>query len=622
MRFRQDINILRGIAVFLVVIFHFFPSILPNGYLGVDVFFIISGFLISLGILKDNDNNKFSYIDFYKRRIHRIIPAALAMLIVVTAFQIFVLLPSDLNKYASSLEATLFFGANIYFFLTGGYFGGNDAVKPLLHMWSLGIEEQFYIFFPVVFIVSLTLIKKRALFLSFVSLILVCSYILNIYLFKIGGQNPAFFLLPTRLWQFLVGVIAAYIIYYRKGLPFRYKYLSQIGLILIGINLFYVKKSIPDATILSLGIFLIITNSLNISRNLITIFLSFLGKVSFSLYIWHWPIAAFLNYYNISKIPAWHSAIGLALSIGISYISWLYIEEKYRRPVNTKRLISGIAVIYIALIGGSSLIKLNNGLPQRFNADINEVASAVDSNFRCPKLNSFLYGGSKACIIEYGENRELKTAVVGNSHSLMYAPVISKVKQQDVLVVPLNGCTPTYDYNLNPTCLKQFEANLVSVSKDNRIHNVVIGTTWGSRAMVDDKGKQIEVDHTKFNESLLKTINNLEAAGKNVYLIGPIATPGIGNNFASDLSRSLAFGSNENSIKQKESIQFFNNEFLDDIIFWKEKLGKNFIPTYESLCDEKFCYYRREGITYFADDNHLSQQGANATKENFLNSLN
>lgn len=618
MKFRQDINILRGISVLLVVVFHFFPNILPNGYLGVDVFFILSGFLISLIILKDRDENKFSYADFYRRRIHRILPAALAMFFIVTVIQFFVLLPSDLLKYSSSLDASLFFVPNIYFFLSGGYFGGNDAVKPLLHMWSLGIEEQFYILFPFLFILSINFIKKVRFFLLLVFVVMLFSYSLNVYLNFIGGQNASFFLLPTRLWQFLVGVLAAYIIYIRDGRVFGYKYMSLLGCFLIFFNVVYVFRLIPAATVISIGVFFIIINSLDISNNLITRLLSFLGKISFSLYIWHWPIASFLNYYNINGVEIWQAVLGLTISLIISYLSWRYIEDRFRKPLKTKRLLTGIGLIYIVLIGTSYLITENSGFPARYNSEINNVSMAVDSNFRCPKLNSFLYGGSKACVIEVDNDKNYNIAVLGNSHALMYAPIVAEAKNKSVLIVPLNGCTPTSDVNLSAICIRQFKQNLDAVKKDNNISEVVIGTTWGHQKMVDEKNKVVSMNHSIFNESLLSTIKELQVYGKEVYLIGPIATPSSNNNFASDLSRGMAFGKDISNIEQKQPVNIFLDTYSKDIKFWKSQLGDNFIPTYKSLCDESFCYFRKKGRTYFSDSNHLSAEGSKTTKQNFI----
>ena len=618
MKFRQDINILRGISVLLVVVFHFFPNILPNGYLGVDVFFILSGFLISLIILKDIDEKKFSYADFYRRRIHRILPAALAMFFIVTVIQFFVLLPSDLLKYSSSLDASLFFVPNIYFFLSGGYFGGNDAVKPLLHMWSLGIEEQFYILFPFLFILSINFIKKVRFFLLLVFVVMLFSYSLNLYLNFIGGQNASFFLLLTRLWQFLVGVLAAYIIYIRGGRVFGCKYMSLLGCFLIFFNVVYVFRLVPAATVISIGVFLIIINSLDISDNLITRLLSFLGKISFSLYIWHWPIASFLNYYNVNGVEIWQAVLGLTISLIISYLSWRYIEDRFRKPLKTKRLLTGIGLIYMVLIGTSYLITENSGFPARYNSEINNVSMAVDSNFRCPKLNSFLYGGSKACVIEVDNDKNYNIAVLGNSHALMYAPIVAEAKNKSVLIVPLNGCTPTSDFNLSATCIRQFKQNLDAVKKDNNISDVVIGTTWGHQNMVDEKNKVVSMNHAIFNESLLSTIKELQVYGKEVYLIGPIATPSSNNNFASDLSRGMAFGKDISNIEQKQPVNIFLDTYSKDIKFWKSQLGDNFISTYKSLCDESFCYFRKKGRTYFADSNHLSAEGSEITKQNFI----
>ena len=285
--------------------------------------------------------------------MHRIIPAVLAMLVLVTIFEMFILLPSDLVSFASSLDSTLLFFANIHFFLTGGYFGGNDEVKPLLHMWSLSIEEQFYILFPFLFILSIRSIKKPTYLIFFILTFLFFSYSLNILLSFIGGQNASFFLLPTRIWQFLVGCIAALILHERNDEIFGYKYISLFGCFLMVLNIFIIIPIIPSATIISLGVFLIIINSLKINNNIIMRLLSFLGKISFSLYLWHWPIASFLNYYNVNEIEAWQSIVGFFLSVVISYLSWKYIEERFRKTIKTKRLLILIGFIYLGLIGVS-----------------------------------------------------------------------------------------------------------------------------------------------------------------------------------------------------------------------------------------------------------------------------
>lgn len=615
MKFREDINILRGISILLVTVFHFFPKILPNGYLGVDVFFVISGFLISLGILKNTKDNSFSYIDFYKRRIHRIIPAVLVMLLVITAFESMILLPSDLIKFSQSLQATLGFISNIYFFLTGGYFGGNDALKPLLHMWSLSIEEQFYLLFPFLFLLIIKFIKTSKKLLLAVIFIFLISYFLNIYLETIGGGNASFFLLPTRIWQFLVGTIAAIILHERAVQPFNLKYISVIGLIIMAVSNYLKIPFIPEATLISLGTFLIIINSMRVVPNVINNTLSFLGKISFSLYLWHWPIASFLNYYNIESIELWQSIIGLLLSVVIGYLSWKYIEEKFRKPLKTKKLLLGIGIVYLILIGLTQNIINNSGFPNRFNKDINEVASAIDSNFRCPKLETFIYGGAKACYIKVNNNKNYDLAVLGNSHSLMYAPVIAESYRKSILVVPLNGCTPTVSMNLNTLCRKQFEQNLQAVKNDPKIKAVVIGTTWGHRKMIDSQGIEKDINHTEFNESILQTISALRQSNKEVYLIGPIATPTI--NVPAELSTSLRFDKNIDHIEQKESYKIFAKDFQKDIDFWKLKMGDHFITTYEDLCDNDFCYFRRNGETYFADEGHLSQTGAKTTIESF-----
>ena len=148
---RIDIDVLRAISVISVIIFHLDKNLFPLGYLGVDIFFVISGYLITKIIIKDLENKKFSFKNFYLRRIRRILPAFLVVLFATLLFTFLILLTSDFKVFIESMIASLGFFPNIYFWITGGYFGANDELKPLLHLWSLGVEEQFYLFFPIIF---------------------------------------------------------------------------------------------------------------------------------------------------------------------------------------------------------------------------------------------------------------------------------------------------------------------------------------------------------------------------------------------------------------------------------------------------------------------------------------
>ena len=190
---RIDIDFLRALSVLSVIIFHLDRSFFPLGYLGVDIFFIISGYLISKIIIKECNNNSFSFYNFYIRRVRRIIPVLLLVLITITILSSFLLLLSDLKSLSKSLLSSLGFFPNMYFWITGGYFGTNDELKPLLHLWSLGIEEQFYLFFPLIFyfILKKKFFKKIKIFV--VLFFIIISYSLNLILIQKGHFDPIFF---------------------------------------------------------------------------------------------------------------------------------------------------------------------------------------------------------------------------------------------------------------------------------------------------------------------------------------------------------------------------------------------------------------------------------------------
>ena len=618
---RNEIDALRALAVLAVIGFHFFPSAFPYGFLGVDLFFVISGYLITKLLQEQLLNTTFSYLLFYIKRIRRIFPALLVMLCVTSIAAVLILTAPDLERYAKSQLATLSFIANIYFWRTGGYFSTTDELKPLLHMWSLGVEEQFYLFFPLVLAITLKLCKTIYGRLAVILLISVCSYSVNIYLTSIGGANPVFFLLPTRVWQFGLGCFFAILpLVELKKFRINSNMVFSFAIVLVGVSLISPPTAIPSATFLSLGAGLILWNSLNeqsvLSRLLSAKPIQVIGLSSFSLYLWHWPILVFLKYIYIDELSVLVLFIALFFTLALSYFSWAYIENPFRRATSTKNLLLFVASIYLILIGFALLAITSAGYPNRDSALINSISSAIDSNYRCPPSSYRLYGASRSCLIgDAGAKPSI--ALLGNSHAQMYAPSIEKSlfnNKRAGLIIPLNGCLPTIDINISQDCLRMASINYEALNNDNSIKTVVIAMTWYSDNLVDKGGNIIfDADFRLKEESMMSLINGLTKAGKSVYLVAPIAIPNF--DFASQASRALKFdkGDTPFSISRAE----FDKKYGRIISSLSSNLGVRLIQPHEVFCDKNECFFADSQGAYFSDSNHISSYGAKKLQKAF-----
>jgi peptidoglycan/LPS O-acetylase OafA/YrhL len=617
---RREIDGLRALAVIAVIVFHFFPNALPSGYLGVDLFFVISGYLITFLISKQAAKSEFRLSSFYLKRAKRILPAMLAMLIASSIAATWILLAPDLQRYAKSQLATLSFIANIYFWRTGGYFSTSDELKPLLHMWSLGVEEQFYLLFPAILIIIFKFIGSQSLKISALLLIAMCSYGMNIYLANIGGSNPAFFLLPTRIWQFSIGGFFALLPTAQLASSLRLNLTFITGLALIIINFIAPQSQIPNATLLTLGTGLILWNKLNsnspLLRYLITKPVELVGLCSFSLYLWHWPILVFLKYIYVDSVPLHILMSALPATILISYLSWRYIENPFRNGVSIKGTLYAIIITYILLVAYAVTILALKGLPSRDTDLANSIANAIDSNYRCPPTSYRIYGASRSCLI--GDSKKIPSlALLGNSHAQMYAPAVIEslnANHQAGLIIPLNDCLPTIDLNISTECLKMAEINFQAIEKDKNLRTIIIAMTWYSNDLVDKSGTQFSdptfIDREK---SIMVLIDNLAKSGKDIYLIGPIAIPNF--DFASVASRNMKFG----NITGISSISraSFDEQFKPLISFFSKQLKDRFITPHEALCDKNQCNFGDQQGSYFSDSNHLSVYGTQKVRKLF-----
>ena len=336
MKYRPEIDGLRALAVIPVIFFHAGFSIFAGGYVGVDIFFVISGYLITSIILSELSQGRFSIINFYERRARRILPALFFMMFWCIPFSWFLLSPIDLKDFGQSLIAVSTFLSNILFWQESGYFETASELKPLLHTWSLAIEEQYYIIFPLFLMFGWNFGIKRILI--FLSLIFLSSFIASEW-GAYNYPNATFFLLPTRGWELLVGVFTAFYLKYNhhfKSLFFN-QLLSIIGFIIIIFSIIYFDKSTPfpglSALLPTIGTAFLILSA--VKKTIIHKLLSFtpivgIGLISYSAYLWHQPFIAFAHHYYFEEISNKIILVLCFLSFLMAWFSWRFVENPFR----------------------------------------------------------------------------------------------------------------------------------------------------------------------------------------------------------------------------------------------------------------------------------------------------
>jgi peptidoglycan/LPS O-acetylase OafA/YrhL len=625
---RVDIDSLRAISVISVIIFHLDKTFFPNGYLGVDLFFVISGYLITNSIFKDYKIDKFSFLNFYLKRVRRILPALLFVLTTASFFGIFILLNGDLQRFSESLLSSLGFVSNFYFWLTGGYFSINDGLKPLLHLWSLSVEEQFYIFFPIFLYLIFKFSKKIYFYLFLIFLISIASYGINLLSISKGHSDAIFFLFPARIWQFGMGAFFAVLPKIKiKNFYFDATYYI-LALSLIIFNFIKIIDFIPSATLMSVGAALILYRKLDDRNVLSYIFkfkpIIFTGIISYSLYLWHWPIITFYKYVTIDSLTILQVTYCLLAILILSLLTWKFIEEPFLKTYSKSKLISFVVLSYLFLIILSLTILNFKNFPSRFNDRANNFSNQIGSIYQCSFFQVKILGDSYGCTINDKIKKTPELVLFGNSHAQMYGWSIKerliKLRKQG-LSIPLNHCLPFPDLNHDEKCLKKSRIYLENIINDNKIKIVIIGFTWQFEKLIDRAGNLVEdFDYTYRKNSINELLGVLKKNNKSVYLIGPIATPQKQYLFPSRLIREIAFNKRitQETYSSKDK---FEKNYKEIIKYYEDLLGDNFIQPHKELCDSEKCYFIDNKSTFFADDNHLSFYG-NQKVKNLFNIIN
>jgi peptidoglycan/LPS O-acetylase OafA/YrhL len=428
MKYRAEIDGLRAVAVVPVILVHAGFEIFSGGFVGVDIFFVISGYLITSIIVSELEQNKFSLLTFYERRARRILPALFFVLIACLPFAWMWLSTFDMIDFAQSLLAVLTFSSNILFWHETGYFSTEAELKPLLHTWSLAVEEQYYIFFP------LFLMFMWRFGLRWILGLIAAAFFISLGLGHWGAVNyptAAFFLLPTRAWELLIGVFAALYMLnltdFHQRIDHRiHQGLSLLGLTMVVYSIFVFDKGtlfpgLP-ALVPTVGTGLIIlfaTQDTWVNRLLSIKGLVGIGLISYSAYLWHQPILAFTRHRSLTEPSEWLMGLLCIVILVMAYISWRFVEQPFRQKqeISSKFLLSTGTVMASLIIAAGLVGHIEDGLPSRWS-DEAQAALSVPSGDTSGCHNRLSYEdieNDKVCQI--GADKTPRIAVIGDSHA-------------------------------------------------------------------------------------------------------------------------------------------------------------------------------------------------------------
>lgn len=445
--YRADVDGLRAVAVLSVVLYHYGASWLPGGFTGVDVFFVISGFLITSILRREIENGEFSLLAFYDRRIRRILPALLVMLAVSLAAGWFLLMPGDFADLGGSAAfAAIGFG-NFFFHSNTGYFDQAADLQPLLHSWSLGVEEQFYLAWPIGLWLSLRLMRDRRIFICLFGIGLALAFA---YAVQELGSDPksAFYLPAPRAWELATGAFIAFLPALRGRLLGEFA--SFAGVALVGWSLFGINSKMPfpglNAGYACLGAALLLwpKQSTVIAKALACRAVVWVGLISYSLYLWHWPLLVFYRHYNSGGLPGLPEVAALFMAaVAVSYLSWRYVEQPLRRSRLVAWQTVGTGVAAACVVGFAGYVALRTeGMPERVAPEAIAMSS-LDTmwNWSCTVRPVEELGGPH-CVFGANWNSAAKRAILwGDSHAEHLAPLVeASATNSNLSVAIIDNC--------------------------------------------------------------------------------------------------------------------------------------------------------------------------------------
>jgi peptidoglycan/LPS O-acetylase OafA/YrhL len=615
-KYRADIDGLRAVAVLPVVLAHAGIRLFSGGYIGVDVFFVISGYLITTIIAREIEQNEFSILKFYERRIRRIFPALFTILAATCLLSLWLYNSNDLFEFSKSLLAATLFYSNFLFWSQSGYFDAPSFLKPLLHTWSLAVEEQFYIFFPMLLFALYRYGKSQIKNI----LVLIAALSLALSVYGVYGLDDdgstAFYLLHMRAWELLFGSIIALGIFPVKPAAIARNLVSLIGLLLIGVPIFYYTNEtlFPGLSAIPpvLGTGLIIWAGENhadsptfISRLLGIRPLVFIGLISYSLYLWHWPILVFARYFYIEKLSITATFFVLLLIFLLSTLSWRFIERPFRfkASINKQRIyrFAGAGMLAFVLFG--FIVYKNNGFSSiSYFHSLDQSLFIEKSCDLKPKSPTYISAND---LCELGNEGGLPSFLVwGDSHARASGYGIHLSAKKMGLTGDLafaNGCPPLILEPAKNRCHARNNQIIKYLAAHDEIKTVILDARWTlySKRQKDELFLGLE-----------EAVKRLAGINKSVVIVLP--TPEMQYDVPSTYFIALRRRLDINQFAGETTQEYLNeNEsFLKFADYLAEKYAVIVVEPRHVLCNENACPAVMDGNILYVDKNHMSNFAA------------
>ena len=615
---------LRTVAVLLVFFYH--TDLLPGGYLGVDIFLVISGYIITKIFLSKNlQFNIIEIYNFFLRRVNRLLPPLIIVIIFTFLISYLLLLPDEIIFLSKTINYSLVFLTNIFFYFNTNYFS-EVSNSPLLHFWSIGLEFQFYIFVVFFFLIF----KKN---IKFCFLILILSLILaqfggNLtynYPYiekKINFFSPifgSFYLLPTRLFEFCFGIIIALSPNFPKLNKFFFNnYLSYLCLLLLFFTIFISDNTTPHPSFVTFLI-CICTSQLILNNDKKIYLYKFLnykhvskfGLISYGFYLWHYPIIYYYKSYTVRNLELFEIFIVFLFALFFSLISYLYLEKPFRSKTNNFKKILFYVFVLLFFVALSFNIKTNKGYIERFNKEDRSLFTNLE------KREKFLRNCrgrdiEKACI--YGDKENITSIAWGDSHLHQLSPVLKKIfenQNEGLVEATIPGCLPiinTYRKDKHgQDCSKKNKKIFEEILLNKNLKKIIIHAFWSN--YLNDEIIISELENFDLGQIFINQLNELEKAGKERYLI--LGVP----SYDVDLKKyyfrkkllNIDFNGNNKYLVKKKSQHDEDNKKFTSIIDSIQIENLNIYNPGIILCPNNICNAVYENELIYRDESHFAK---------------